>query len=155
MTDLAEQLVTACREQSVTLGTAESLTAGLLAAEIARIPGCSAVFRGSVVAYHPEIKQSLLAVPAALLPHVVTAEVAQAMARGAQDALGVDLALATTGVAGPEPLDDQSPGTVWIGSALAGAPAMADHHRFSGTRAQVRAAAVRAALQAGLDRLGG
>jgi len=106
------------------------------------------------VAYHPEVKRSILAVPEAMLPHVVTAEVAQAMALGARDALGVDLALATTGVAGPDPLDGQSPGTVWIGSALGAGEPRADYHLFGGTRADVRAAAVHAALQAGLDRLG-
>jgi nicotinamide-nucleotide amidase len=153
VTDLAERLVADCREHSVTIGTAESLTGGLLAAEIAGVPGCSAVFRGSVVAYHLEVKRSLLRVPHELLAHVVSADVAKAMASGAQEALGVDLALATTGVAGPDALDDQVPGTVWIATALRAQPPQAFRFTFSGSREEIRWAAVQAALQAGLDLL--
>lgn len=153
MTDLAERLVTACRDRSVTIGTAESLTGGLLAAEIARVPGCSEVFRGAVVAYHPDIKHAVLRVPTNLLTHVVSAEVAVAMAIGAQDVLRVDLALATTGVAGPDALDDQMPGTVWLAAAWRPTAPHPAHHVFRGSRQEVRWAATQAALQAGLDLL--
>lgn len=152
--ELAERLVAACRRNSMTLGTAESLTGGLLAAEITRVPGCSTVFRGSVVAYHPDVKRSLLNVSAAELAHVVSERVALAMAVGAQHALGVDLALATTGVAGPDPLDGSPPGTVWIAVANGTGEPRASRHLFAGSRDEVRQAATLAALQAGIDLLG-
>jgi nicotinamide-nucleotide amidase len=152
--DLAERFVAACRRNSITLGTAESLTGGLLAAHITRVPGCSTVFRGSVIAYHPDVKRSLLDVPTADLAHVVSDRVATAMAVGAQHALGVDLALATTGVAGPDPLDGQPPGTVWIAVAIGAQEPRASRHLFAGSRDEVRQAATLAALQAGIDLLG-
>lgn len=151
--DLAERLVAACREHLITIGTAESVTGGLVAAEIARIPGCSEVFRGAIVAYHLDVKHSILNVPPEVLDHVVSEQVVTAMATGARQALGVDLAIATTGVAGPDPLDDQPPGTVWIAAALPDQAPRASSHIFSGSRDQVRQAATRAALQAGIDLL--
>jgi len=153
--DLAEHLVAGCMERSITLGTAESLTGGLLATEISRIPGCSAVFRGSIVAYHPDVKHSILGVSMDLLDHVVSEQVAAAMAAGAQRALGVDMALATTGVAGPDPLDGQEPGTVWIAAVFRDLAPRASSYLFRGSRDEVRRATTRAALQAGIDLLEG
>jgi nicotinamide-nucleotide amidase len=153
--NLAERLVAGCTERSITLGTAESLTGGLLATEIAGVPGCSAVFRGAIVAYHPDVKLSILNVSLDLLDHVVSEQVVTAMATGAQRALGVDMALATTGVAGPDPLDGQEPGTVWIAVALGDGEPRASSHFFSGSRDEVRRAAARAALQAGIEFLDG
>ncbi len=99
-----EQLVLdACRRRGLTLGTAESCTGGMIAARLTDVPGSSDVFRGGVVAYANDVKERELAVPAELLAvhGAVSAEVAAAMAQGARQRLGVDVAVAVTGVAGP------------------------------------------------------
>lgn len=103
-----------------TLGTCESLTAGLLAATIASQPGASAVFAGGLVTYSPELKIALAGVPAALIDAhgTVSAECAEAMASGAREVLGVDFALSLTGVAGPTMQEGNPVGVVWL--ALAG-----------------------------------
>lgn len=102
--------------QGRTIATGESLTAGLVAATIATVPGCSAVLRGGIVAYHADVKADLLRVPgSALAAGVVSEPVAVAMARGAAQALAADVGVGTTGVAGPEAHDGQPAGAVWIG----------------------------------------
>lgn len=101
----------------VTIGTAESLTGGALAAAIVDVPGASSCFEGSVVSYSHAVKEKVLGVSHDLLETrgAVDPEVAQAMALGTRSALGVDWAVSTTGVAGPEPHDGQAVGTVYIG----------------------------------------
>jgi len=99
-----EELVLAlCRAPGLTLGAAESCTGGLVAARLTSVPGSSDVFRGAVVAYANEVKQSALGVPAEVLERhgAVSAETAAAMASGARSRLGVDVAVSVTGVAGP------------------------------------------------------
>ena len=99
-----EEIVLAlCRDRGFTLATAESCTGGLLAARLTAVPGYSDVTLGGVVAYGNEVKESTLGVPAALLEEhgAVSAEVAAALARGARERLGADVAVAVTGVAGP------------------------------------------------------
>jgi nicotinamide-nucleotide amidase len=98
-----EIVLSLCRSRGLTLATAESCTGGLVAARLTSVPGSSEVFRGSIVAYADEVKERELGVPAELLARhgAVSAEVAEAMARGARERLGVDVAVAVTGVAGP------------------------------------------------------
>ncbi len=103
------------------LGVAESLTGGLVASRLVGVPGASRWLRGSVVAYDATVKQKLLAVPPG---PVVTAEAARAMALGARLALGADVGLSLTGVAGPDPDEGQPPGTVFVGLAMPGASAV-------------------------------
>jgi CDP-diacylglycerol---glycerol-3-phosphate 3-phosphatidyltransferase len=130
-----------------TVATAESLTGGLVAAALTTVPGASAVFRGGVVAYSAELKTTLLAVPGELLDRhgTVHADVALAMAAGARERLGAWAGLATTGVAGPDPVDGQQPGIVHI---AVDSPQGAVHQplRLSGDRAQIRQQTVSAAL---------
>nr|MDJ0952799.1 competence/damage-inducible protein A [Acidimicrobiia bacterium] len=92
-------------ERGWTLGTAESATGGLVAARITDIPGASQIFRGSVVAYHEDIKSGVLGVPHELIAAhgVVSEPVAMAMADGAAEVLGADVVIAVTGSAGPDP----------------------------------------------------
>ena len=102
-------------EQGLTLGLAESLTGGLVASRLVNVAGSSGWFRGSVVAYSPEVKFELLGVSPG---PVVSEEAALQMAEGARRVLGSDVALSVTGVAGPAELDGQPPGTVFIAMAL-------------------------------------
>jgi nicotinamide-nucleotide amidase len=99
----AELVLDLLRERRLTLGTAESCTGGLVAARLTDVPGSSDVFRGAVVAYANEVKAAQLGVPERVLAEfgAVSAETAAAMAAGARSALGVDVAVAVTGVAGP------------------------------------------------------
>src|SRR5690606_12315639 len=100
--------------RSWTIGSAESMTAGLVAARLTALPGSSRFFRGGIVAYTEDLKQELLDVD---VSHgVVTESVAVQMAEGARSRLKVDVAIAVTGSAGPEPME-QPPGTVVIGVA--------------------------------------
>ncbi|MCF2705712.1 CinA family protein [Arcanobacterium haemolyticum] len=131
----------------LSLGVAESLTGGALAATIVDLPGVSSVFRGGIVSYATDVKSSVLGVSRDRLAQTgpVDREVAIEMARGACRVLGCDLAVATTGVAGPGPADGHDAGTVWIGVAgTAGESAHLLH--LTGDRAQVRAGAVEGAL---------
>ena len=92
------------KERNLTLSTAESCTGGLIAKRLTDVSGASQVFRGGVVSYTNEVKHGVLGVPQALLDQygAVSEPVARAMAEGARQALGCDLALASTGVAGPD-----------------------------------------------------
>lgn len=111
----ALRILRRCQERGWTIATAESVTAGGIAAALAEHPGCSTVLRGGVVAYSPDVKRGVLGIDPDLLRHVVSAPVAAAMAHGVRDLVGANIAIATTGVAGPQWLDDQPPGTVWCG----------------------------------------
>ncbi|MEE9414368.1 MAG: CinA family nicotinamide mononucleotide deamidase-related protein [Acidimicrobiales bacterium] len=103
--------------QELTLGTAESLTGGMIASRLVDIPGASAVFRGGVVSYASDIKFDLLGVERG---PVVSSDAVAAMASGAAELLKVDAVVAVTGVAGPDPQDGIEPGTVWMATMLDG-----------------------------------
>lgn len=120
---LEEVCLRLLKERGLTVGTAESCTGGLMAKLLTDLPGSSAVFRGGVVSYTDAVKRGLLGVPEDLLAQygAVSPQVAQAMAQGARSALGCDLALAATGVAGPDPDDRGNPiGLVYLGLAWEG-----------------------------------
>lgn len=107
-------------ERRLTLATAESCTGGLIGARLTAVPGSSRYYRGGVVAYANEAKRDLLGVPEALLSEhgAVSAPVVRAMAEGARARLGADLALATTGISGPDGGTAEKPvGLVWIAFA--------------------------------------
>ena len=117
---LEEVCLRLLKERGLTVGTAESCTGGLLAKLLTDLPGSSAVFRGGVVSYTNGVKAGLLGVPQDLLDRygAVSPQVAEAMARGAKAALGCDIALSTTGVAGPDADDRGNPiGLVYLGLA--------------------------------------
>ncbi|HSM01540.1 MAG TPA: competence/damage-inducible protein A [Acidimicrobiia bacterium] len=112
--DTVERIVlTGCADRGWSLGTAESATGGLVAAAITGVPGSSKVFRGSIVAYDREAKESVLGVPAGVIDEhgLVSEETAIAMARGASERLEADVVVAVTGSAGPESLE-QPAGTM-------------------------------------------
>jgi len=111
---MQHELIAVASRLGVTIATAESLTAGLVASKLAQVPGASAVLRGGIVAYATEVKQSVLGLAPSILEHVVSEPVAAAMASGAARVLSADIGVSTTGVAGPDSLDGQGPGTVWL-----------------------------------------
>lgn len=129
------------------LALAESLTGGLLADAFVQVPGASKALRGSVVAYATDVKHSVLGVEEDLLAQVgpVNPEVALAMAVGAANQLGADVALATTGVAGPDEQDGNAVGTVFIALVT---PIGSDVRalQLSGDRASIRNQAVEEAV---------
>ena len=108
------------KEKGLTLGTAESCTGGLIAKRLTDVPGASQVFKGGIVSYTNEIKENVLRVPEHLLDQfgAVSREVAAAMAEGARQLLGCDIALSSTGVAGPGQDDwENEVGTMFVAIA--------------------------------------
>ncbi len=127
---------------------AESLTGGLVVAELIAVPGASAVVNGGVVAYNTALKHSLLGVNAALLADrgAVDPDVAAAMAAGVRRACAVDgvaasVGISTTGVSGPESQDGKPVGTVFVGIATDAGTRVVDL-TFGGSRDAIRRAVV-------------
>ena len=125
---------------------AESFTAGLLGQALAAAPGASDWFDGSVLTYRTERKRSILGVTAA---SIFSEECAVQMARGAADLFDAPVAVATTGVAGPDPQEGLPPGTIVVAWTVDGSHG-ARTLRVPGSPEQVVASGVRCAL-AGLD----
>ncbi|MFI2762920.1 CinA family protein [Streptomyces echinatus] len=164
MNSAATELVRLLTVRGETLAVAESLTGGLVAAEITGVPGASRVFRGSVTAYATELKHDLLGVDVTLLAQrgAVDPQVAGQMAAGVRKALGADWGIATTGVAGPDPQDGQPVGTVYVAvdgplTARAGSAGggKVEALRLNGSRAEIRMESVRSVLAVLLQQLAG
>jgi nicotinamide-nucleotide amidase len=149
---LPEQFIQALRERGLTVAVAESLTGGLVVAELVSIPGASAVVRGGVVAYATDLKATLLGVDAGVLAAggPIQSVVAEQMAEGVRRNLGADVGLATTGVAGPDPQDGHAPGEVWIAVARA-AGVDSERVTLTGDRAAIRRQTVDRVLQLALE----
>lgn len=145
--DLAEQLLTECRERGLTLATAESCTGGLLGARLTDIPGSSKVFVGGSVAYADRVKEAFGVASRILQASgAVSEETAAAMAEGVRTRLETDLAIAVTGIAGPGGGSPEKPvGLVWLAVADRNGT---ETHRvvFPGSRHDVRARACQYAL---------
>ena len=152
---LAEEVIARACASNTTLGTAESLTGGLISGTLTSVSGSSAVVRGSVVSYALDVKRDVLGVSGELLDEVgaVDGEVARQMAIGARRILEADVAVAVTGIAGPTGAEPGKPvGTVWI--AIAAEDGCSSHmHVFEGNRDQIRLQTVREALKLFLSAL--
>jgi nicotinamide-nucleotide amidase len=144
-----ESALSGARAKGLTIATAESLTGGLVAAALTSVPGASDVFVGGVVTYSIGAKRDLLAVPPDIVADAgpVSEEVAVAMARGARDLLGADVAVATTGAAGPEPHGGAAPGTFCI-AVVGPFGFLARTEVVQGDRHEVRAIATDRAISA-------
>lgn len=143
----AADVLAALRAAGVTIAVAESLTGGLLTAELTGVAGASATVRGALVVYATDLKATLAGVDEGLLAQrgPVDAEVAVELARGVRSRLGADLGVGVTGVAGPDRQDGVAVGTVF--AALAGPGGwVARNWLFTGDRAEIRAAAVAGCL---------
>ena len=148
LTDLAAELVARARAAGVMIATAESCTGGMIAAAITDIAGSSAMFGYGFVSYADAAKADMLAIPPELIKTegAVSEAVARAMADGARRRSGADIAVAVTGIAGPDGGSPAKPvGTVWFGRAN-GTTLHAERRLFAGDRASVRAQTVVHAL---------
>jgi nicotinamide-nucleotide amidase len=146
--ELQDAVLRLLAERRRTLATAESVTAGLVAHCIGRVPGASDWFRGGIVAYQNRVKVELLGVPQTLIDEhdVVSGPVAEAMAVGCRARLGADLAVSTTGIAGPGGGSAEKPvGLVFVGLAWDGG---CESHSFSwiGTRHEIQSRTAKLAL---------
>lgn len=145
---LAADVVTQLTKSQKTVTAAESLTAGLFQSTLGEISGASQVFKGGFVTYSAEMKEKLLSIDPKLINQygVVSQECAEAMATHARKIVDTDFALSFTGVAGPNELEEQAVGTVWI--ALADREGILDcqKYHFTRDRQAVRDASVMAGL---------
>lgn len=145
----AAKLGRALRARGWRVATAESCTGGWIGKVLTDAAGASQWFEGGVVTYSNQAKTNLLAVPPRVLATAgaVSEEAVRAMAEAARAGFGVDLAVAVSGIAGPDGGTNQKPvGTVWLAWAASGRT-LAEHHVLSGNRAAVRRATVALALE--------
>ncbi|WP_402467877.1 CinA family protein [Isoptericola aurantiacus] len=151
----AEVVLESARRRAWTLGVAESLTGGLVAAALVEVPGASRVLRGAVVAYATDLKATLLGVDQELLAErgAVDPDVALAMADGVRRATGAQVGLATTGVAGPDPQDGKEPGLAFV-AVVTPRGGRVRRCELSGDRAAVRAGACAAVLDLAAEMCG-
>ena len=141
--------------QGRTLVTAESCTGGGIGAALTAVPGASAVYKGGIISYTNEVKNSLLNVREDLLEQkgAVSAAVAEAMAEGVRKRLKADVAVSVTGLAGPAGDEFDNPvGTVYIGYADRSVTE-SRKYLFSGDRDAVRESAICAALETVLSHI--
>jgi len=146
--DLAAVVLDKCRALDFTLAVAESCTGGMLGERITSIPGSSDVFLGGVIAYHNEVKRSLLGVRSEAIERsgAVSEEVVLQMASGVRERLGADVGVAVTGIAGPGGGTPEKPvGLVWI--AVHALEVKARRFHVGGDRAEIRQRAAQAALE--------
>ena len=149
MDKLSEEIVKTATLKNIHIGFAESLTGGLISANIVNIPGASAVLEGSIVSYSNEVKIKVLGVDPEVIRSAgaVSEECAKQMAEGARKVLGSDRAVSVTGIAGPGGGSSEKPvGTVYIGVS---APDLnyARKFLFDGNREEIRDLTVIEALK--------
>ncbi|MEW6082070.1 MAG: competence/damage-inducible protein A [Bacillota bacterium] len=148
--ELEHAAARALQARRLTLAVAESLTGGIISARVVNVAGASGFFRGGIVAYSHEAKESLAMVPReTIVQHgVVSWQCAMDMAKGARVTLGADVGVGVTGTAGPDAQDPGHPvGTVYLAVDM-GSQALIRRSRFPGTRSEVRHLAAQDALAA-------
>lgn len=150
----ARELVEELTRRGQTMATAESLTAGLLAATIAGVPGASNVLRGGLIVYATDLKGTLAGVESEVLAvdGPVARRTAAQLADGAARRCGADWGVGLTGVAGPDPQDGHPPGTVFLGIAGPDGTTVTELE-LGGDRWEIRSDCVRAAVSSLRERL--
>lgn len=155
--DKAARALEAAKAAGVRIVAAETCTAGLVCGCLTSVPGASKIFERGYVLYHDSAKATGLGVPedVSRAHGAVSAEVTQALAEGALKNSGAGVAVAVTGYAGPGGGNEKNPvGTCYIAAARQGQPTLVERHVFPGDRDAVRLAAVGAALDLIVRRLG-
>ena len=150
---VSAEVVRAFLEKGLTLGTAESLTGGMISASVASVSGASAVLMGGVVSYDARVKHEVLGVEQAVIDTVgvVSEPCARQMADGARRVLKTDVAVSATGIAGPTGGTTETPvGTVFIGVSSDKGTRVDECH-FTGDRQSVREQSAAHALQMALE----
>ena len=134
-----QELIDILRNKELTISCAESLTAGLFASTMGEYSGVSKVFKGGVVSYWSEIKQSVLNVPESVIlsSGVVSSECASYMARGVKELFNTDVSVSFTGNAGPSSLEGKPVGLVYIGICFNDIT-MSFEYNFEGNRNEIR-----------------
>jgi nicotinamide-nucleotide amidase len=154
MLDLVEKLGKLLTDRHLMLAVAESCTGGLLSATITHKAGASAFYDRGFITYSNDAKTDILGVPKTLIDMngAVSAQVAEAMARGALRHSNAHLAIAITGIAGPDGGTEKKPvGTIYFGYALRGGSVGSVHYTFTGTRAEIQSQAALTALKDMID----
>ncbi|MDR0552063.1 MAG: CinA family protein [Spirochaetaceae bacterium] len=149
----AKKLFEALRLRGLKIVFAESCTAGLAADALARIPGASGVLWGSYITYSEAAKQTMLGVPAHIIEQfgVVSGETAQAMAAGALEHSGADIAAAVTGFCGPTAIPGKNAvGDVWFAALARQGASLVEFRHFRGGRNGIRKAAAQALIETAL-----
>ena len=152
---LVEALAEVCERHGYRLAVAESCTGGSLAAAITDLPGASSFFVGGIISYSDNVKQKLLGVPPKVLAEhgAVSEPTGRAMAAGVRERLGADVGISVTGIAGPTGATPTKPvGLVYVAAATPH-QTLVRRDVWPGSRGDVRAASVRAALELGLQAL--
>ncbi len=155
--DAAREAMRLATEKNLLVATAESCTGGMISATITEIAGCSSAFERGFVTYSNESKTELLGVPAEVIESAgaVSEATARAMAEGALAHSRADVAVAVTGIAGPDGGTPEKPvGLVHLAAARHGHPTLHRVERFPGGRAEVRAATARTAFEMLIEILG-
>ncbi|WP_057742371.1 competence/damage-inducible protein A [Liquorilactobacillus capillatus] len=137
---LVATVVAKLMQENLSITAAESLTAGAFQAALGNVPGVSHIFPGGFVTYANNAKSSLLDIPADLIQRngVVSETTAKWMAQKAKEKMKTDIGISFTGVAGPEALEGNEAGTVWIGLAFKEQPVQAELYHFARQRSLVR-----------------
>lgn len=150
---VAGRVVSALTSAGLSIAVAESLTGGLISGALTAIPGASGCVLGGVVTYATASKEHVLNVPGDVLrAHgPVHSTTAAAMARHVRMLFGADIGVASTGVAGPDPLDGVPPGVVFVAADMHGGPAQVRRLQLPGGRIAVRTQAVNEALDLALS----
>lgn len=144
-TTLMNELSHILLKKNLTVAAAESLTGGLFQQEITGIPGAGNIFKGGIVCYTNEVKHQILQVKESTIKEhgVVSEQCAKELAENVARLLKADIGISFTGVAGPNELEGNPVGTVYIGIAKSGEPTKVEKLALSGTRAGNRVRSVR------------
>ena len=155
--NLEEKAVACLKEKGYTITTAESCTGGMLASRLINVPGISDIYGEGYITYSNDAKEHLLNVSADALRQfgAVSSVVAEQMAMGAVRTAHADVALAVTGIAGPDGGTPEKPvGLVYIGCCIRGKTVVTENH-FEGSRLEIRQETVQSALKLLLECLAG
>lgn len=144
-TSLMEELMKSLKHNKLTIAAAESLTGGMFQQVLTGNPGASSVLKGGVVCYSAEVKQQVVKVKQETIEKhgVVSEQCAKELAENVSRLLSADVGISFTGVAGPEELEGQPVGTVYIGIAIKGRPTIVEKINLGGTRDANRIRAVK------------